>query len=416
MLDEELRDQLTDWARSAQRLPVPGIAALRGRTRRHRRVRAAGAAAGLAAAGVAAGIAAALLPAAAGQQKVAPPAALQHKHHDTTPARTTYPVAWHPAGRLPHAGAGPQAAPYFVTVRFQQAPADVVVTNWMTGKTVGTVSAPPGIGRQTAPNGFVGVAAAGDDRTFVLADDGGQDPGGGMVFYELRLGAGGRPLPLTKLAVPAAIGGQATAFVLSPDGRQLAVETARPAGIAVVSLATGHFREWHARNSWQLGAVSWAGNRDLAVTWYASPSSDPGIRLLDVAAGGSDLGAAPVVVAQSVDFAGFTGTGAAWDPLVSADGTTVFTVLAAGPEGARRAEIVQFSLLTGQPVRAVLPATGESGMGTWCGALWTDPSGQQVAAECGPSEQGVVSNGQLSQLDLHVPMGGPTFPRQDFAW
>jgi hypothetical protein len=47
MLDEELRDQLADWALSADRLPVPDIAILRGRVRR-RRLRVSGAIAGLA--------------------------------------------------------------------------------------------------------------------------------------------------------------------------------------------------------------------------------------------------------------------------------------------------------------------------------------------------------------------------------
>jgi hypothetical protein len=445
MLDEELRDQLTDWARSAQRLPAPGMAVLRGRVRR-RRTRAAGIAA--LAVGAAAGLAVAL----AQGVPLGPSAGTQHGHSELQsgrhrrglhqsagprpgrhqlhhPARSrsasSYPVAWYPAGPLPPANAGPSAAPYFVSIRFQQDPSDVAITDWRTGATVGSVPAPAGgsglESGSAAPAGFVGVAAAADDRTFVLADAGGQGsasyPGslGLTGFYELRLAADGHPRPLTRLAVPAAIVAHATAFALSPDGSQLAVETASPAGITVVSLATGAVRRWHASEPWQLGAISFAGNNDLAVTWYTSASSDPSLRLVSVADSGSNLASTALIISRPIGFGGFTATGAAWDPLVDADGTEAFVVLAAGPEGARQAEIVQISLLTGQPVRAVLPATGESGMGTWCGALWSDPSGQRVAAECGAA-QGVIADGQPSQQDLHAPMGGPTFPRQDFAW
>jgi hypothetical protein len=435
MLDEELRSELADWARTAQRLGVPDIEVLRGRIRR-RRAHAAGVVVGLAAAGAAVSLVVALMPAGQGHAGPGPAQSAGHGHrrhgahraalHRTSVRGLAIPAAWYPAGSPPAANAGPQAAPYFVTVTFQQAPADAVITNWMTGSAVGRVQPPIDVSRQSSsgmpPTGFVGVAAAGDDRTFVLADAGagGLAPGGsadssGITgFYELRLGADGHPLPLSRLAVPAPLMARATTFALSPDGRLLAIETARPSGITVVSLATGKLRAWYAAGSSLGGPVSFAGNRDLAFSWHSSPSANPSLKLLDIAARGNQLQAAPVIVSASVAFDGFTSLGA-WDPLVSADGSTVFLTLASGQQPASQAEVVQISLLTGRPVRAVLPATGESGHGTWCGALWSDPSGQQVAAECGLT-QGIVSYGQLSQRDLHAPMSEENYPPETFAW
>ncbi len=422
MLDDELREQLASWARSTDRLPVPGIAVLRERARRRRRVRAAGLVGALAAAGAVAGLVVAGLPTGAGQRGTTGPQVGRHsgrvpahEHHRVPPVRTLPPAP---------DSAGPATAPYFVTIRFQQAPADLLVQDWMTGQTVGTVQAPvlrsgQGSGAPS-PEGFMGVGAAADDRTFVLEDDGGASSGQATGFYELRLTPGGHPLPLTRLAVPAAAVAHASAFAISPDGRQLAVEVAagRPS-IEVVSLSSGAVRSWRATGPAQVSSLSWAGDRDLVFDWIAvgSPAGSEqasGLYLLPVAAPGGSLAAASLITAQSVSFHGYSGLS---DPLVSANGTAVFVTMSNGSGSNPSAEVVQISLLTGQPVRAVLPAVGEAGMGSWCGALWSDPSGQQVTAICGPDEQGTVTDGQLSPRNLHVPIYNESVPRAAFiAW
>jgi hypothetical protein len=51
----------------------------------------------------------------------------------------------------------------------------------------------------------------------------------------------------------------------------------------------------------------------------------------------------------------------------------------------------------------VTAPVGVSGHGTLCTALWSDSSGQQVAAECGPADQGTSTGGTMTQRDLHIP-------------
>jgi hypothetical protein len=106
------------------------------------------------------------------------------------------------------------------------------------------------------------------------------------------------------------------------------------------------------------------------------------------------------------------------NPLVSADGSVIYaTMTSNGPN--RQAEVVEFSGRTGKPLRAVSPATDESGMGHWCGAVWADPSGQQVAIACASLGlgEGVASHGRFSRRDLHLPIYNESVPTASFiAW
>ena len=111
-----------------------------------------------------------------------------------------------------------------------------------TGQTIATIAPPHG-------QFFAGIAAAGDDRTFVLqAEVGGQTPKSPMpvnpstaAFDELRLKADGHLESLSVLGtVPArtALSG----FAISQDASMLAYFTG--AGFEAVSLATGTGRHW----------------------------------------------------------------------------------------------------------------------------------------------------------------------------
>ena len=59
-------------------------------------------------------------------------------------------------------------------------------------------------------------------------------------------------------------------------------------------------------------------------------------------------------------------------------------------------------------------------MGQWCGALWTDPSGQHLLAACGglpPGGEGRIDNGHFTRMSLHVPIYNFGTPRESFiAW
>lgn len=117
------------------------------------------------------------------------------------------------------------------------------------------------LARITTRTPFVGVAAAADDRTFVL--DAQRQVMGPTVrwpeqprFYLLRLSASGAERSLTRLALAALPKGTAvTGLALSPDGSKLAVEVDSetfPAGlleIRVYRLGTRAFSTWLTNGS-----------------------------------------------------------------------------------------------------------------------------------------------------------------------
>ena len=321
-------------------------------------------------------------------------------------------ATWYPAGRLLPASASLGAAPYFVTLAFQRLDEPAVVTEALTGKVLAVVH-PPVSGTR-----FTGVAAAGDDHTFVLSALN-QSNAPATRFYELQLAPNGHPRPLVLLPVPAVAYGDT--FAVSADASKLAVATAtaRTGAIEVASLATGALRVWKAASG-HATDMSWAGDRFLAFQWWDGSRSPrvararSGIRLLDTAAPGSELLASRLIVhlRARTRLGNFTGLAS---PLISADGSRLFaTVLWGGPSNPM-AEVVEFSARTGQAVATAAPAQGESGMGSWCGALWTDPSGTHAAAVC--ADQGRIDNGHFTPTNLHAPTYNFSTPRDSFiAW
>jgi hypothetical protein len=106
-------------------------------------------------------------------------------------------------------------------------PPGASVVNGFTGKTVAAVTSPDG-------TQILGIAAARDDRTFVLYT--------GRRIYELRLEGSGKPQWLVAVAgTPPPAG---TSLAVSPDARFAAYPTGT--GVTVVSLATGATRSWAA--------------------------------------------------------------------------------------------------------------------------------------------------------------------------
>jgi hypothetical protein len=319
-----------------------------------------------------------------------------------------------PAGRRPAAHAAWGAAPYFVTLAFQRPEAPAVVTDAVTGKKLGVVH-PPVSGTR-----FSGVAAAGDDHTFVLAAEKQPDaPAAG--FYELHLTRNGHPRPLVLLPVPLVACGDT--FAVSPDGSKLVIGTgtATRGAIEVVSLASGAVRAWPAARG-RVSDLSWAGDRHVAFQWWDGSRSArvarsrSGVRLLDTAAAGRGLMGSRLIVHQSArtSLGNFTAVGS---PLISANGSRLFATVewTGGGQQDAMAEVVEFSARTGQALSVVTPPADESGMGTWCGALWTDPSGTLAAAIC--ARAGSIDRGHFTSTNLHVPRYNASTPRDSFiAW
>jgi hypothetical protein len=176
-----------------------------------------------------------------------------------------------------------------------------VLADTFTGKKLLTV-------RPSGKDRFVTVAAAADDRTFVLGAAPGLEPPAvpsATTWYLVRVRPG-RVFTATvrKLRVPAPPpGGRADATALSPDGRELAVLGTEPGPkqsylefLRVYSVATG--RLLHAWSgpldvAWDAyTTLSWtAGGRQLAVgyTWFAKSAQYLGVRTVDVTRPGQDL-------------------------------------------------------------------------------------------------------------------------------
>lgn len=318
-------------------------------------------------------------------------------------------ATWYPAGQLPPTDAALTVAPYFVTLALQRQNAPAVVTDALTGKVVATVPAP------ASSTGFTGVAAAGDDRTFVLAAQGAAPS---TTFYELQLGPAGQPRALVPLPVTtAAYGG---AFAVSADGSRLAIATAtaNAAAIEVVSLAAQTVQTW-VGPAGHVTDLSWAGSQLAFQWWDGSPSAQlaqarSGVRLLNTAAPGNNLLASRLVITQASRTTLGQSTDLAY-PLITEDGSKVFATVLFGGAAHPKAEVVEFSVRTGKPLAVVAPAADESGTGSWCGVLWMNPSGSQAAAVC--AKQGQIVGGRFASTNLHAPSYNFSTPRVSFiAW
>jgi hypothetical protein len=250
-----------------------------------------------------------------------------------------------------------QVPRYFVALTGHAVPdqgvrAEVAATG--TGAVLGSVTVP------RPYKVFTGVAAAGDDRTFVLAARRGTAVGyvsgrgplmyygtGPARFYKLVLTRSGAPAALTALPVPP-VTGTINGFALSPDGSKLAVSVLpstplrsgragppRGAQLMVFSLATGAQRAWTLPGTGWIGmnkpfarSLSWAGdNRTLLFTeQLGQGGSKVQVRLLDTAAPGGSLRADSRLVPFSARQLGMVTAGFM---VLAADGTKIIAATTA---------------------------------------------------------------------------------------
>jgi hypothetical protein len=431
MFDDSLHEQLADWVRPVARLPIPDIRVLRRRARRRgirRATTATTATMAVAAIGVGAIVSLPGTGRPAGGRPVTSSSSSSPSSSSgaagerpvTSSAGTWNPRAWRPAGPLPAADAGPAVAPYIVFA--VPAAGTVQVRNIFTWKTIATI--------QPLRGQFLGgVAAAGDDRTFVIqAEVGGtqQEVNGrkigpqmnptGAAYDELRLDADGRPISLVLLGtVPAR--DSLSGFAISQDASMLAYANSRNSGFDTVSLATGKTRGWVPFYSGTVApdSLSWAGDQTLAFEWSAGDNPHPpglGMRVLDVTAPGNLLKASRLVVAYTRYC---TVLGACQDfQLLTADGSKLLVTRVAGPSGNYTDNVVEYSVRTGQRLAQVIPTVHTPYAGPPCQALWSDPSGEQVVSFCGEHGE-LYDHGHLSRITLHPPMYGLNFATQ-FAW
>jgi hypothetical protein len=410
MLDDELRAQLADWVRPVTRLPVPDIRVLRRRARRRGMRRAATAAAITAVVtAVAVGVLASLLgaqrPAGGSPAGGLPP-------WPPAPGTWTRGV-WQPAGKPP------AAAPYIVMVVPGRGTAQV--RNAFTGTVVATVQRPTG-------HYIAGIAAAGDDRTFVLeTQKGGFLPGQGTgpvapmsaIFYELRLKPDGRPESVGQLfSMPTK---DMPTFAISPDASMLAYTAGN--GMETVSLATGTGRSWAPVENGAVSpySLSWAGDRMLAFEWTATTNTPntfrpatAGVRLLNVTARGTLVQASRLIAPYS-RYCAARGV-CRGDTMATPDGSKVLLTREVSSGGNTSAAVIEVSTRTGQSVAIVTPIVGSLTPGPLCEPLWTDSSGDQVVSYCAHGEK--YDRGHISPVNVTDPFQILNFGTGSdaFAW
>jgi hypothetical protein len=388
MQDEDLRAQFNEWAQPLQAAAPPAVSVIRRRARR-RTARVA-----------ASCVTAAAVLAAGGSLAVSELGGRQ-----VTAASRQVPSASPRFGQLPPPDAGAGAAPYYVAVSSDGSSAGV----WdaATGKELATIAAPnEQSGHVRYSTMFASIAAAGDDRTFVLAAIANTNSEKALPvwLFEIRLAPGGSPGPLQPLSFPRQQQGTVghwyqdiSSIALTADGAQLAIATNRqsgdkngPADIEVITLATGATRTWTATPQ-AISSLSWAGNSSLA---YACD----GVCLLDTTAPGHELSQSRLLIPWSTQYHGLQGL--QW-PMITPDGSAIYVAMENGPGSIG---LVEFSARTGRPLRVAIQPQNTDG--AFCGTLWSDPSGQHLTAACTwGALTGTVDNGRFTR--------GRTLPPQD---
>ncbi|HEV2372478.1 MAG TPA: hypothetical protein VGS19_09920 [Streptosporangiaceae bacterium] len=357
MLDKELREQLAAWARPLEQGSPPDVSVIRHRARK-RAIRLAAGSAGVAVGALALIVLGGLT--LGGQNARGSKPSL----NVSAPATLA-------------------EVPFYVSIESQGNSAAVHLT--VSGRVIGSIKPQRG-------TSFVGVAAAGDDRTFALA----ADTGPVIRFYGMHLDRGGHPGPLETLPVRpvqeqrgschAQLGGLA----LAPDGQTLAVSTlsdcasgiAGPSEIAIVSLPSGRLLNTFRPGNGYPESLSWTADGTLAYDW-AGPQ--PGVWLIRSAPSSRPR----LLVPGSAGLGRYSG---AQHPMITPDGSAVIATLGRG----RSLEVAEFSARTGQPVQVLVPAVANPAQ--YCGPLWTDRSGQHLLAACGDSAEASINNGRLTRL------------------
>ncbi len=290
------------------------------------------------------------------------------------------------AGSLKHqpAAAGPPAGPYGVPayyVALITAKTQSDVENMLDSASAADTAAElrstqtgAVLARITPPKPYVsfsGVAAAADDRTFVLSAQGPdpsdvEPPFPAQRFFLLRIDpaaqAGAR---MTLTALPAGYvpaGYEIRDMALSPDGTQLAANLGNTLLLAedlkVFDLATGTERSWTTRTCSRCvpisGGMLWFGVDSDALSWTADSQHvafiwDNTVRLLDTRAAGPDILTGSKTVATWTG--GVTGLNQWRGAIITPDGRTVLGIEALSRIGRNapvREHLVSWSTATGR--------------------------------------------------------------------
>ncbi len=269
-------------------------------------------------------------------------------------------------------------------------PTEGVVRATATGSTLASITPPPPYGT------FVGVTAAADNRTFVLAaQDLARLPllaAPATRFFVLRIDpaspAQDKRARLMSLPIPEQPPGPALFdLALSPDAARLAVSAGpfTAAALHVFTVTSGAEREWDGPRVGPAfgpgamhGSLSWAADgRTLALTSFGAQSLENGVRLLNTAApGDSLLTNSRLVLPTPAGPADPTGN--YWrQVMISPDGQTIIAVLQihAHDTSGRMGDVIQKLV------------TFSASTGTSCTRSTRYPCTAAIRKSCGPARQ-----------------------------
>jgi len=329
-----------------------------------------------------------------------------------TPVRPAIPVG-PPASAYVRSG---QVPPYFVTLT----PSDAVVHLTAGGATVATI-------RPSLPGGkVVAVTAAGDHRTFVLAEQ--AKFSRVAEFYQVRLSASGHPGAPTRLPMSVADVKTMTDMALSPDGTRLAIAVALGGGLQQVrlySVHSGSARTWSATGSGTIGgrfparSLSWAASqRTLAFNWSIHQTET--VRLLDIGNSGGSLLAAsqPTVMLAATTEPGRIPYRCLDDMLITPNGSAIVCpggeIRNAGKNGTitYSTGFPEFSVTTGSLIRITghWPQKGDDPY--VYDLIWSDASGRVLIGaihSAGRDWVGVISGNRFTPLSNRQSLGAYQF-------
>jgi hypothetical protein len=307
----------------------------------------------------------------------------------------------------------------------------LIVGDDVTGKAIATVKPPPGLH-------FNSVQGASDDRTFVVmasrriasiaeaADSPGPD-----TFYLLRIAPGtAHPYQLTRLPIKLPGSAAVLAYALSPNDRELAVESQNGYGGSAIRLAiysvssSAELRAWttskQAQSPGFQPTLSWLSDgRQLAFgnMPHGGGAQVDQLRTIDVTGPGTDLLAASHVV-LTVRYRP-PNPSSCWTVELTPDGGTAtcgtqynYSTADGTNEGCANGglEITAYSARTGRPVRVLYKFRGACSDGL-AAVLWTDSSARSIIAATETDlpggtntphagQIGVITDGRMRPLKL----------------
>jgi hypothetical protein len=299
---------------------------------------------------------------------------------------------------------------------------NLILGDDLTGKAIATVTPPHGME-------FTGVQGASDDRTFVVMAMSDKPLGGPATWYLLRIAPGtNHPYQLSKLPIKLPdSSSNSLAYALSPDDRELAVESVSNPGsgatviaMALYSVSSGaELRAWTTSKNIDGGAIqetlAWVSDgRQLAFSDIPAGAGhdDDQIRTLDVTGSGTDLLASSraLLTVKSPS----SSPAYCWTMHLTPDGGTAicgtqYAFVDGGPgtdAGCANGglEFTAYSVRTGKPVRVLYQYRGACHNGL-SSVLWTDASATEIigATQIDIANQGGKQAGQLGVItDGHI--------------